>query len=411
MRDAVRLSATSIYSGMVLTISGAAILPLLSCGHPEPANRPVQTVSTARVKLQKIEQHTRYSGDVRPETLVTLAFKTAGYVVGIARTADGPRSRDIQQGDEVHSGQMLVRVQQGDYRANLDASEARLRQANAAVQAAQAQLGEAQAGLKYATLTRERAERLFNAGSLTKPDYDGAEAQYRAALAKVDAAKEQVLAQQTLVTQAQAKIEAAKTAFSDTELRAPFSGIVLLKSVERGALVGPGSPGITIADVRTVKIAFGAPESALPNFKLGQRIEVTFDAIPGREFTGVVSSISPAADPRERVFTIEVRLPNSNGLFRVGMIASVLTPSTTSQPEYPVVPLSAIVPAQPGSQNYALFVASLENSQVVARLRRVRTGQMVGDSIVVLEGLTGGETVVTSGAKYLTDGQIVNAVH
>ncbi len=89
-----------------------------------------------------------------------------------------------------------------------------------------------------------------------------------------------------------------------------------------GALVGPSVAGFTIADTHSVKAVFGVPDTAMGRVKLGQRQAVTTDVFP-RPSPGVITAISPAADPKSRVYSVEVTLPNPRNQLKSGMIASL----------------------------------------------------------------------------------------
>ena len=101
----------------------------------------------------------------------------------------------------------------------------------------------------------------------------------------------------------------------------PFSW-VLKRNVDVGTLVGPATNGFTLADTRTVKAVFGVPDTAMANVKLGSPQTVTTEALPGT-FSGHITSISAAADPKSRVYSVEVRIDNPQQSLKAGMIASI----------------------------------------------------------------------------------------
>ena len=103
----------------------------------------------------------------------------------------------------------------------------------------------------------------------------------------------------------------------------PFSGWVLKRSVDVGTLVGPATNGFTLADTRSVKAVFGVPDTAMANVKLGSAQSVTTEALPG-SFSGHITSISAAADPKSRVYSVEVRIDNPRNELKAGMIASII---------------------------------------------------------------------------------------
>src|SRR5262249_14613845 len=143
------------------------------------------------------------------------------------------------------------------------------------------------------------------------------------------------------VANARAAVNEAKLSLSDTALHAPFAGWISARNVERGSLVGNTTVGFSMVDTHLVKAVFAAPDSSLAMIHLGQKQPVMLEALQ-RAIPGVITSISPQADPKSRVFAVEVTLENSREDVRPGMIGSLtLRGSRDSKPRL-VVPLSAV---------------------------------------------------------------------
>ena len=253
----------------------------------------------------------RYSASIGPFAKVDLAFKSGGIVERIlqVRAADG-RMRNVEAGDEVGKDAELALVRPVDYQNGVDQAEARHAQAEAQLTQAQAQLAQARANFTHAEIDYARASSLFQSASLVKPQYDQAKTQDDQGAASVAAAEAAVKAAEGGVANASASVKEAKLSLSDTALRAPFAGFVSARDVDRGSLVGGSRVGFSILDTHLVKAVFAAPDTTLSSIRLGQKQPVTLDALQ-RAVTGVVTSISPQADPQSRVFSIEVTLENS----------------------------------------------------------------------------------------------------
>jgi RND family efflux transporter MFP subunit len=153
-----------------------------------------------------------------------------------------------------------------------------------------------------------RAKALYATQSLTKPDYDQAQARFDSTL--------------TSMNQAKAAQYQAQLSLSDSELKAPFSGYILARNIDFGTLASPSSTAFTIADTSAVKATFGVPEDALNLVHLGHNLTLQMQN-DAAQYSGRVTSISPSADVRSRVFTIEVTLTNHRNILKPGMIASV----------------------------------------------------------------------------------------
>jgi RND family efflux transporter MFP subunit len=165
-----------------------------------------------------------------------------------------------------------------------------------------------------------------------------------------------------------------------------------------------------LADLSSVKAAFGVPDLALQNFKLGDTLTMTTDAVPGREFTGQISRISAAADQSSRVFDVEVTIPNQEGLLKPGMVASMVVNEPGAKAEFPVVPLTAVTRSTADPNAYAVLVIEEVAGRHVARLRTVTLGESYGNSVAVNSGVKPGEIVVTTGVTQVADGEEVRVM-
>jgi RND family efflux transporter MFP subunit len=388
------------------------------------------------VKVKSVETHTgtssvRYSASIRPSSQVEIAFKVGGYVESI-KQADG---RHIQAGDVVYKGAVLAQLRQSDYaakvneaksqqgeaRSSLETSSAQLKEALTAVETSRAQLKDSEAALERARLDFERAQALFATESITKPDFDAAKERFEVSKAKFEAAKAQLAVAEAKVNTAryqigtaesrvkttEATVYTASIPLGDAQLRAPLSAVVIERKVEVGQLVLTGTPAFVLADLSSVKAAFGVPDLTLQNFKLGDTLTMTTDAVPGTEFTGHISRISAAADQSSRVFDVEVTIPNPQGLLKPGMIASMTVNEPGASQEFPVVPLTAVTRSKADPNAYAVFVVEEVGGKHVARSRNVTLGESYGNSVAVNSGVKPGEIVITTGVTQVADGEEV----
>jgi len=332
------------------------------------------------VTLYSSSEDLRYSASVLPFAQASLSFKSAGYVTEIKQVmgADG-RRRDIGPGDYVSRGAVLAQIRHQDLKNNLD-------QATATLSLAQAQQVEA-------TKDYERAKTLYVSESLTKPDFDRAQAKFDSTLAAVD--------------QAKAGVHQAQLALQDADLTAPFSGYIISRNIELGNLAAPGTSAFSIADTSAVKIGFGVPDYAVRRLRLGQQFSIHLQNDP-KEYNGRVTSIAASADEKNRVFAVEVTVPNPKALLKPGMIASLSLTGVHKAPA-PSVPLSAVV-ADPGSPGrYAVFVAQEQGGKWAAHLRAVTLGE-THESDVAVDGVNSGERVVVVGAAGLRDGDLIQVL-
>lgn len=171
-----------------------------------------------------------------------------------------------------------------------------------------------------------------------------------------------------------------------------------------------GTVGFSIADVRSVKVVFGVPDVMQRQSQLGSPLAITTESVPGTEFLGTVTAITPAADPQTRVFNIEITVPNPQNQLRPGMVASLQVPGAQLLEPMPVMPLSAIVRRPDKPAGYAVFVVEGAPGKEIAHLRHVNVGAVYGDMIAVPEGVRVGDRVITTGTTLLVDGDQVRVI-
>jgi len=324
----------------------------------------------------------RYSANIDPFTQVSLAFKSGGYVDRIVerKGADG-RTRILQVGDHVWQGETLAHVRESEYSDK--------------VNSAKAQTDQAQANYDKAKLDFERATNLYKTDSYTKSQYDAAKAAVDASAASVESAK--------------AAWQQAKTALTDCSIQSPLTGWVLSRNIEVGTLVGTGSPAFVLADTHLVKAVFGVPDTRVSSVKLGASQTITTTSLPD-EFHGRITSVSPSADPKSRVFSVEVTIPNADERLKPGMIATLTLGTATLEQSTTVVPLSAVVRSTKQADGFAVFVVTDQAGKSIARERTVEIGDTQGNLISVMKGLKAGESVVITGGTLIKDGDEIRVI-
>jgi RND family efflux transporter MFP subunit len=219
----------------------------------------------------------------------------------------------------------------------------------------------------------------------------------------VEAAVRQIEARRGQVAAALAQTVSARISLGDTNLIAPMPGVIVEKNVEPGSLVAAGTSAFTLDDTRVVKVNFGVPDSMLANLKLGAAVPVQLEALPGRTLTGRITEIAASANRDSRVFNIEVTLPNRDHSLKVGMIAGMRIDQANPQ-NVPVVPLTALMTAESGSNNYSVFTVKELDGKQFAQLKSVRIGQTFGQLVAIDEGIMPGERIIVTRTNQLSDG-------
>ncbi len=342
------------------------LLALAACTQT-PKNETVPTaVEVGQVREVSGGNGTRYSATVEPDAQVAVAFRVSGYVDAV----------NVEEGDRVTKGTVLARIRAADYSQKLGQ--------------ASASHTEAQAALTNAEIDLARAQKLFEGNALTKPELD-------AAVASVEVNRARV-------SRGRAAAGEAGLALGDTTLVAPIDGVILRRNIERGDLGTPGTPAFLLAMTSTVKVVFGAPDMMIGAMKIGQAIDVTTESMPDRTFTATVARIAPAADPKTRVFDVELHIDNAANELKPGMIASLEI--TKGSAPLLAIPLDAVVRPPNSPEGYAVFVVT--DNKATARI--VDLGEPMGNLVAVRGGLQKNERVVVSGPALLVDGQPVRVL-
>ena len=273
---------------------------------------------------------------------------------------------DVQAGQEVKAGQVLVRLDDQDLRAQL-------RQAEAGVAAAQAARDEAQ--IEY-----DRVKRLYEQSNAAKTEFDQTDAALKSKSAELDRA-EQARAQ------AQAVLDYAT-------IRSPIDGRVIDKRVEVGDTASPGEVLLTLYDPTRMQLVARVRESLTHRLTVGQPIGVQVDAL-GHACEGRVSEIVPEAQSASRTFSVKVTGPCPPGVYS-GMFGRLLIP--LDEEEVLVIPQAAvrrvgqldIVEVAEGAEAAG---GSSVSAPPMLRRRVVQLGRQFGDQVQVLSGLRVGEKV------------------
>lgn len=292
-----------------------------------------------------------------------------------------------------------VRVRRGTPLARVDVAEteAVVKRAEASVESAKANLAQAQVNANRAERELARTLKLKEAGLATQQSVDDAKTESAAAVARIDAAKAQIRVAEEEGRQARAR--QAKGLVTS-----PLDGVVALRDVNVGDLASDAAaakPIFRIVDNRILNLTVNVPSADSARVKVGQPLEFSVDALPGKVFSGMVMFINPelGADRSLKVIA-EVRNADETlkgGLFAKGRII------TGQRHQVMQVPRSALAAWDTGQRKARAFVVAGD----AARVKPVETGAVNGDLVEIVKGLTPGEKFVVRGGFSLNDGDKV----
>ena len=374
----------------------------------------------------------------------TSILSATGYVVAHHKIAVGAKVMGrvawigVEKGDLVQAGQVLVRLEDTEFRAqvnqaraNLASAQARLDQLRSGSRPQEkmrdkAAVLQAQARLKTAQAEYERAERLFRDGVASKSELDRTLAERDTAAALLEAAKqsssmtdvgprpEEIRAAAAEVEQMKAALDYAQTQMAATEIKAPVSGTVLERIVERGEMVSPSAFGgsgartsvVDLADLTDLQVELDISQTDFARLKMDQKAEIIPEAYPNLKYTGYIAEIAPEANRAKSTIQVKVKVENPDQQLRpemnarVNFLADNSGNKETSSLGRILVPKQAVV-----RKDNAAFVFVIKGDRV--EQRAIRAGGEIGEDYHVLEGLSGSESVALAGADKLRDGDRV----
>ncbi|MBS0582462.1 MAG: efflux RND transporter periplasmic adaptor subunit [Proteobacteria bacterium] len=339
---------------------------------------PPAVVSTAKAAFQDWQPQLRAVGNVRAARGADLALDVSGLVTKV----------NLQSGDEVREGQVLLQLR--------DSEDV-------------AQLHQLEAAAALAQVTFGRAQQQLAVQAISKADYDQAAADLKA--------KQAAVAQQQVNVQRK-------------QLRAPFAGRAGIITVTPGTYLNSGTAIVTVQQIDPVFVDFHLPQKDLANVKVGQKVVLELDAFAGKAFEGELSAINPKVDSDTRNVMVEAKVANPDKLLTPGMFADVAIDVGTKA-RYLTLPQTAVVYNPYGETVYVVKKkADLDKAQadeakkngakpaaatpaagppiaadaLVVAQTFVTTDGTRGDQISITKGLDEGAEVVTSGQIKLKNG-------
>jgi multidrug efflux system membrane fusion protein len=332
---------------------------------------------------------------------------------------------------------------------NYEAALDKLSQARAQRRQAIANLAKAAAQRNEARKSFDRGNVLYHEEAMTKPDWDrttadfesavantaaaraqiaeatadigAAEAQVKTAQASIVSAQANVKSAQAQVTAAQQNVDAAQAQLAGSQanltraeislshctLRVPTNSVLVSRSISPGTLAGPSANAFVVADMHRVKAVFGVPDVEVDKLKVGHQVRVALEAFPTELFKGKITSVSPEADSKGKIFDVQVMMDNPDLKLKSGMIASIELDHPGNKRKVLAVPLSALSRSPRNMDAYAVVVVEDQAGQKIAKFHDVKIGKTMGNLVEVEQGLAPTDQVVVSGSNLVNDGQAV----
>ena len=324
-------------------------LILYSCSEKkeEVKEQKAHKVEVTKIASNLENETLHYSGTIEADNTVSLGFSVAGRISDIY----------VQEGQKVKKGQLLATIDDTSYKNAYDIADA---------------------GLELANDNYKRLNELYTKGSLPERDY---------------------IAVKVGVAQANANKNMAAKNLSDTRLYSPFSGMITAKLTEIGATAAPGVPAFTVMKTDKVYAKASISESEISKLKVGSEALVEIPSM-NKTFKGNVAIVNHSADALTRTFNVKVRLNNTENLLLPGMISAIKI-NTDNPKEVISIPVQTIV----RDVNDITYAYIVENNKAIKK--RVDTGNFKGNEVIITEGLSVGDLLISKGYTSVKDGQKV----
>jgi len=403
---------------VVLTLAAVASGGLSACkrsngqtngaasASPTPA---VVEVSTMTAVSRQLPQYFEATGSLAANEQTDVAPETAGRVAAVG----------VDIGSSVKRGQMLVRLEDADFKDRVQQAQAQLDQARATLDQNRAKIGlkpgqkfnpenvpevaAARAALDLADKNLRRYEKLVESGDVSRATYDQqksqrdqASEQYKALIHQAEQNFAAIANSQAAVEAAQSNLSLAQRNLTYTTVTAPIAGYVSDRPADIGEYISPQQKVATLVSLNPLRVRIDVPEQSIPQIHQGEGVSVTVAAYPDRSFSGRVARISPNVTATSRTLTVEADVDNPNAELKPGQFATIRVLLPHSAPAV-MVPQRAL-----RTISGATYVFVVKNG--FAQQRLIQSGQTQGDLVEIKSGIVADEVVATSNVDQLSDG-------
>lgn len=330
-------------------------LTIISCGSKDEKSelkkekKPPAAVTYYVVQPQQIANSIFATGTLLPNEQVELRSEASGRIIALY----------FEEGNAVNKGQLLVKINDADY---------------------QAQLKKAKVALQFAKDVEQRQQKLLAIAAISQEDYDKAVND---------------------LNKSEADVELLKALIDKTEIRAPFSGLVGLRKISNGEFVNSSTLIATLQQIDPLKIEFAVPEKYASQLKKGESVSFT---VEGNDsiYTAQLYAIDNSINTNTRSIIVRGRTANGKLQLKAGAFAKVqlnLDEATNAL----MIPADVLIPGMSGQKVYVMLNG-------IALSRVVETGIRNENDIQIISGIAAGDTIITSGLLIMKDSLQVTAV-
>lgn len=338
-------------AGRICLVASLALatLALALATSPPVAAQERTAVIGARADVRPWSDPLEALGTLRADESVTLSATVTEIIAEL----------NFRDGEAVEAGQLLIRLEDSEERAQLRAAQAQRDERRSAV---------------------DRLSQLQSRNMAPRADVEDSQARLR---------------------QVEAEIQGLEARLTNYRLRAPFDGVVGFRNISVGSLVTPGTELVTLDKLDVMKLDFSVPEVYLAILSPGLKLSARSVAFPEEVFEGEVASIGSRVDPVSRSITVRAEIDNPELRLRPGMLMEVVLQRSPRQAV--VVPESALIPS--GDRQYVLVIDEADENRL--ERREVRVGERRTGQAEIIDGLEPNELVVSHGVQRAREGDRV----
>lgn len=343
------------------------------------SGRPALTVDTAAATRGEIIEYITVVGNLVGQSTVDVVPRVAGRIDSLT----------AKLGDRVTRGQQIAKIEDREL-------QQQVKQAEQSLEVNRATVKQRESDLQLRKTTLARQQELLAKGLQTRQLVEDAEAGFNSAMAAVDLAKAQL-------AQTEARIDELKITLSNTTIVSPVNGFVGRRNLDQGAFAGANTVILQVVDISTVRMVSNLVEKDFKRITQGVQALVEVDAFPGEQFAGVVSRVAPVFDAATRTASMEIEVPNPGYRLKPGMYARVRL-TAQRKADALTVPRTAVVDSE---GRRGVFLPDGQS----AKFQPVQTGLQDNDRVEIVEGLTDGQRVITTGALALREGDRITPMN
>ena len=401
---------------MAALISVMLLITMSACSKGKKTVATVENTATNvtvyTAEKTELENNVTYIGEIKASEETSVSSKVSGTAKTVFR----------EVGDYVNEGDVLIVIDDTDYRMQYNQAKAAYNQAlaqynsitNGSMQQSKMQLESAlnSAKIEYnnAKTNYENQKILYENGAISKAAYENAVTRFKNAKISFETAqknfdittgvvqKESEMSAKAALESASVSVQSAKNFLDNTVVRAPISGYIASKNANSGQMVSQGIEIYSIKATETVNASLSVTESVISKITVGTKAKVEVKSAGIKDIFGTVTNVSQTKDSMSGMYEVSVKIDNFDGALKDGMFADV-TLTLDEAKDTVVVPSESVLEDKDGKKY--VYIADKKTNTAVRK--DVTVGIITDENTQIISGINEGDSVIVSGKEYLSE--------